>query len=76
MSLKEEYKFLKPKIFCLTRWNTMYIMLERLEKLRNPILIAYEKYNSIYPENLNKSDLWDNINILKNFLEPYYNITL
>lgn len=68
-------QFKKVLIDVDTRWNSLYLMLQRMVELKVPI-------NSLTSGNLNLSHLvleeedWERIESLLQFLEPFYEYTL
>ncbi|CAG8671618.1 6156_t:CDS:1 [Cetraspora pellucida] len=66
--------FLMPKLDCETRWNSLYLMLKKLNKIKDmtDILVVSKPY--LKQQYLTDQD-WNNIKVVMLLLEPIYKAT-
>ena len=57
-----------------TRWNSTYLMLKRLEKLKTSVQ-NYVANNKFKPENILTADEWKLVSVFNELLEPFYIVT-
>ena len=58
-----------------TRWNSTYLMLKILEKLKLSVQSYVANNNNFKPENILTADKWKLVSLLIEVLEPFYVVT-
>ena len=58
-----------------TRWNSTYLMLKRLEKLKLSVQSYVANNNNFKPQNILTADEWKLVSLLIELLKPFYIVT-
>ncbi|CAG8600367.1 7255_t:CDS:2 [Paraglomus occultum] len=66
--------FLMPEIDCITRWNSTYLMLAKLTKIRDATDIVVQRRAELRPHYPDETN-WGTIEDLMKILEPIYKAT-